>query len=169
MHPFNKLMQKKKMEGGKQMSPVEKQAKMNVVHEMRKMASDEMSAPLRGMKKVSVASNDPEGLKLGLDKAKQLVEGKDGMAHGGMVEDHAPGMEEDASNPEGPDMEDLEEDFGADLDHDNEEGESLEHAKAVLGGHDESGDSPMSSDEIDARIMELMKLKEHMKSGGMPR
>ncbi len=167
MHPFNKLMQKKKMEG-KEMSPVERQAKMNVVHEMRKMASDEMSEPLKNMKKVSVASNSPEGLKEGLDKAKQVVSGQ-GMAHGGLAESHAPGMEEDASNPGGPDMESLEEETGDDLDHDNEEGESLEHAQAVLGGHDEGHDSPMSPDEIDARIMELMKLKEHMKSGGMPR
>ena len=151
MHPFNKLMQKKKMEG-KMMSPIEQKAKMNVVKEMRKMASDEMSEPLK-LKKISVASNDKDGLKVGLDKAKQIIEGKE-LAHGGMAE-------------EAPEMEELEEDMGADLDHDNEEGEPMEHQEAVLG--EEPGSEDMSPEEIDERIMELMKMKEQMKSGGMPR
>lgn len=63
----------KKKKDGKEMSGMEKDAKMSVVHDMKKMAMDAMGDKLKGLKKVSVASNSPEGLQMGLDKAKELV------------------------------------------------------------------------------------------------
>lgn len=72
-----KMMKMKKMLGGKgKLSDVEKEAKMNVV----KALSDDMSSLLRdklkGLKKVTVASNSEEGLKEGLEKAEELLEKK---------------------------------------------------------------------------------------------
>lgn len=63
----------KKKKDGKEMSSMEKDAKMSVVHDMKKMAMDAMGDKLKGLKKVSVASDSPEGLKMGLEKAKELV------------------------------------------------------------------------------------------------
>lgn len=57
------------------MSDTEKQAKLGVVHRMRDMASDMMKSKLGGLKKISVASNDPRGLEMGLEKAHDLVSG----------------------------------------------------------------------------------------------
>lgn len=50
-------------------------AKMSILKEMRKMAMDDMGEGLKGgLKKVTVAAPDDQGLKQGLDKAEDLVE-----------------------------------------------------------------------------------------------
>lgn len=78
MEKFAKLLESKaKMQ--KPMSSPEKDAKMRAVHEMRKMASDEMVEPLKNLKKVTVASNDSQGLKSGLDKAKEMLSSGHGL------------------------------------------------------------------------------------------
>lgn len=158
MNKLQKMLDKKKM-GGHGLSDIERDAKMSVVDAMKEMANDEMSGRLNGLKKVSVASNSPEGLEKGLDKAKELVrKGPEASLHDS-------------------DMEDLEEDAHEDLDHDNEEGESPEHQEKVLGhlpeedhemapGEEESEYGHMSEDELDAKLQELMKLKA-MKSRGV--
>jgi len=72
MNPLHKLMAKKKMEG-KKLSPMEKKGKeetlQSLIDEMMGMDSDKV----KGLKKVTVASDSPEGLEKGLDKAKELV------------------------------------------------------------------------------------------------
>jgi hypothetical protein len=68
-----KLMEKKKMKGGK-LSDNEKSAKMSVVKDMQDMAKKAMSDSLPGMKKVTVASDSTEGLKEGLEKAEEVME-----------------------------------------------------------------------------------------------
>jgi hypothetical protein len=68
------LKKMKKMKGDEEMSPMEKEAKMGVLSGMKKEAGNEMLDKLNGMKKVSVASDSEEGLKAGLDKAKQLMD-----------------------------------------------------------------------------------------------
>ncbi len=65
---MKKILSKKR-----DLSPMEHSAKMDVVKQMRDMASEEMGGKLDGLKKVSVTSNSPEGLKKGLDKAKEIV------------------------------------------------------------------------------------------------
>lgn len=59
----------------KSLSPMDKKAKMSVLEEMKKQAMGMMGDNLKGVKKVSVASNSPEGLKEGLHKAQEIVEG----------------------------------------------------------------------------------------------
>ena len=55
------------------LSDHEKHAKMDVLGHLKDMATEAMGDKLGGMKKVSVASNSPEGLQHGLEKAKQIV------------------------------------------------------------------------------------------------
>lgn len=63
-----KMMAKKR-----DLSPSEKKAKMDAVHEMRGAASEMMGNKMDGLKKVSIMSNSKQGLAHGLDKAKQIV------------------------------------------------------------------------------------------------
>lgn len=143
MSKIHELLQKKAKEQSKPLGGPEKDAKLRAVKEMRKMASDEMSGPLKSLKKVTVASDSPQGLEHGLDKAKEIM-------HGG---------EQDEQDP---DMEHLEEETGEDLDHDNEEGEPAEHAEKVLGHEAEpehgDEDDDLSPEEIQAKIAELEAL-----------
>lgn len=69
MDKLMKLMEKK----GKKISPIEQRAKSDVLAKLRGEASDSMGEKLNGLKKVSVAAPDEEGLKAGLDKAKELL------------------------------------------------------------------------------------------------
>ena len=79
MNPkFIKLLEKKKAQG-KELSPVEVKAKSNVIEDlmsdMGEMGKDRLKS---GMKKVTVASDSKQGLEKGLDKAKEVIEGKVG-------------------------------------------------------------------------------------------
>lgn len=158
MSKFNKLIEKKKKEGHG-LSDVQRKAKMSVVDDMKNMANDEMNGRLSGLKKVSVASDSKSGLEKGLDKAKELV-------------GHVP-MPEDQSGPEDlhhADDEGLEEEFGKDLDHDMEQGESPEHIGKVFSKEMDAeqgalnSEEPMDADDIDAQIQHLLALKEKMKA-----
>lgn len=81
MKDLMKLMEKKKAEG-KEMSPLYKDSKMQKLQELKDEMSQMMKGDLSGdgMQKVQVASDNPEGLKAGLDKAKDLIDTKDGMS-----------------------------------------------------------------------------------------
>lgn len=63
-----KLMSKKK-----DLSDMESNAKMSAAQDLSDMAGEEMGNRLDGLKKVSIASDSPKGLELGLDKAKDLI------------------------------------------------------------------------------------------------
>jgi len=67
---FMEMMKKKK---GGEMSGIEKDAKSSVIQEMKKMAEDAMGDKMKGLKKVTVASNSPEGIEKGLEKAKEII------------------------------------------------------------------------------------------------
>jgi hypothetical protein len=58
----------------KKIDPIEKEAKLAAVKGMRKMAGDMMADDMKSMKKVTVAAPDTESLKLGLEKAEDVVE-----------------------------------------------------------------------------------------------
>jgi hypothetical protein len=145
MKDIKALMGKKKS-----LSPIETKAKTNVLESLKNSMQDLMGEKVSGLKKVTVASNDKEGLKAGLDKAKNLL-----------------------GNHESADVEGAEEDLGEDLDHDQEEGESEEHKAKVLGLSDEeespeeeASETPseeMSEDELDQKIQELLKKKAALK------
>lgn len=82
---IDKLM--KKMYKEDDSDSMKKEAKMSVLKELRKMASEMMGGDFKkgmdehmaGMQKVSVAAPDKEGLKKGLDKAEELLDKKEDM------------------------------------------------------------------------------------------
>jgi len=71
---LHKMMAKKR-----DLMPHEKKAKMDVVKDLRGVASDMLGDEMDGLKKVSVMSNSKEGLRAGLDKARHVM--SDGEEH----------------------------------------------------------------------------------------
>lgn len=69
----DKLM-KKLEKKGKKLNPTEKEAKMGVLKDLSSQAGSMLKDKLKGLKKVTVASDSPEGLKAGLEKAEELVD-----------------------------------------------------------------------------------------------
>lgn len=88
MKMFMKGKLMKKLGDKEDLDPLEKEAKMGVVKELSKQAGAALGDKIKPMKKVEVASDSPEGLKAGLEKAEEMVEGADEM------EDPAKGMVE---------------------------------------------------------------------------
>jgi|ERR1035437_1477312 hypothetical protein len=70
MDQMKRLKDKK---GMKKMHPIERNAKMDVIGHMRDMADDAMGNKLKGLNKVTVASDSPQGLRHGLNKANSLM------------------------------------------------------------------------------------------------
>lgn len=68
---IKELKEKKK---GKEMSPMEQKVKRSLAQEMGEEAKDVIRSQMKGLKKVTVAAQDKEGLEEGLDKAKEIVE-----------------------------------------------------------------------------------------------
>ena len=62
---------------GKSLDEKSIKAKMEVLKDLKAQAMDAMGDKLNGAKKVEVSSNSEEGLKSGLEKAKELLEGKE--------------------------------------------------------------------------------------------
>lgn len=56
------------------MSGMEQKAKLHVLNNLKDMASKAMGGQLKGLKKVTVASNTPEGLEFGLHRAMEDAE-----------------------------------------------------------------------------------------------
>lgn len=73
-YDLKKLMESKK---GAPMDPMKKDAKMSMLQALRGEMSGMMKEDLQkpGLKKVTVASDKPEGLAKGLDTAKELISG----------------------------------------------------------------------------------------------
>ncbi len=67
------LMEKKKAKG-EGMDDTYKSAKMGVLKDLHKHMSGLMGDDLKGLKKVTVAAPDSEGLEMGLSKAKDMLE-----------------------------------------------------------------------------------------------
>lgn len=155
---FQKLIDKKK-KAGHELSPVESAAKHSVLNDLKGMAGKAMSDKLQGLKKVSVASDSEEGLKHGLEKAHEIVSGK-------QMHD----METDTEGGE----QDLEDEQGATSDHfptnKETESEGLEsgHQDDMSGGSMEPGESKepehMSPEELDEHIAKLHELRKSKKS-----
>lgn len=59
----------------KSMSPNEKKAKMSVLKDLHGQSSNLLSDSLKGLKKVTVASDSKKGLEKGLDTAEELIGG----------------------------------------------------------------------------------------------
>ena len=123
------MFDKKKKGEGEEMHPAMKKAKMGVLKHLSDMASEAMGGKLHGLKKVTVASDSEEGLKEGMDKAKEIVEkGKiPGDSH--EIADMSDSEEHEAS--ESPAEEELEQ---------------------------ETGEEDLSPEEIEKKIAELKAL-----------
>jgi hypothetical protein len=133
MHPLHKLMAKKKSEG-KKLSGAEKKGKEDTLQSLIDDMMDMDSGKVKGLKKVTVASNSPKGLEKGLDKAKEIV-------------GEAPMSEEMMSDEEMPEGEEM-------MEEEMPEGESEESPE--MEAEDESLDT---EEEIEA---EIEKLKEKL-------
>lgn len=155
----DKLMKHLAKKGAKDLDPMEKDAKMGVIKELGRQAGSMMKDKIHPAMVAKVASDTPEGLKAGLDKAAGIA------SHvGNNVHEHDPEKL----------VESAEEELHADLDHDNEAGESPEHQEMVMGDHPESeqpDDAQMeaehgdkSPEELDHHIQMLTALK-HKKLG----
>lgn len=81
----------------KDMSKSEKSAKMDVLKGLSKEMGDLMGEKLKGLKKVTVASDSQEGLKHGLEKAEEILES--GLP---MAEEPSEEMESEEESPESP-------------------------------------------------------------------
>jgi hypothetical protein len=140
MEKFKKLLQSKK---AKPVSETEKSAKMDVLQDLKKHAMDMMGEKLHGLKKVTVASDSKEGIKKGLDKAKQIL-GKSSDEEEICPECEGEGCPacEIEESPE----------------HEASESSEEETSEHELG--EEPSDENMSEEELDAKIKELMKKKE---------
>lgn len=134
MDTLHKLMAKKKKD--KPLSDTAKEAKMSVVKDMQKMAADAMRDGLKGgLKKVSVASDSPEGLKKGLEKAEELVES--GLTGEEEMEEKEPG---------------------------EELAEAEEEVPSVTPEGEENLDEECSEEELDAKLAKLMELKKKLQA-----
>lgn len=156
-----KLM--KLMKGKKHgLSDTEKRAKMDVVKDLRSTAAEAMKDRIGGLKKVSVASDSEEGLKHGLDKAKEILGNPDqaladaeSPAHDHETEmaehstDEQPGMMYDGGEVAGDD----DSAPGDEQEHQNEDDEDVD-------GDDHAEEDEMSPEEIDEQIKRLMLVKQ---------
>lgn len=159
MKGMEKLLEKKKKDG-KELSGVEKDAKMSVIGHLRDLASSAMGDKLKSLNKVSVASDSDEGLKHGLAKAQEIVAG----GHGGMqhmVDDAEDG--EDRGNDlfsggETPEHE------SEDTPHaeGSEEEESEESPEEEASEEEPEDHDELSEDEIDQKLKELMAKKKRL-------
>ena len=95
-------MMKRFKDKKKEMSGSEKSAKMSVLKDLSSEMAGMMGDKLKGLKKVTVASDSKEGLKEGLSKAEDLLEGK--LPESSMV------SEEDSEESE-PEMEEASEEM----------------------------------------------------------
>jgi len=116
----------------KKLNDMEKKASSKVLGDLRSHAQKMMNDKMKGLKKVTVASDSKEGLSKGLETAEKILKGKSPLEE-----------ESEESEIETPELEENEE-------------EELE----------ESSDEPseMSEEEIDAKLKELMQLKESFKN-----
>jgi|ERR1035437_2497075 hypothetical protein len=161
----DKLMNKLKKNGAKDLDPLEKSAKMGVVKELSRQAGSMMGDKVHpGMGKVSVASNTKEGLHHGLQDADKFL------AHAGgpnSLAQHTgtsiPGKhgeegshEEEASEPHSEAL--AEGDVSpAEGSHESPIGQSEEELAAKH--------ADTSPEELDAHIQKLTALK-HKKMAG---
>lgn len=86
-----------KSKQGKDMDPTYKDAKLDVLKQIRDLAAGEMGEDVKGLKKVTVAAPDSEGLEKGLEKAKDIVDGETG---GDMADMEGMAAEGGALSPE---------------------------------------------------------------------
>lgn len=134
----------------KKLSEIEKKASSKVLGELRKHTQQMMNDKMKGLKKVTVASDSAEGLKKGLSKAEELIKGKmpkedDLLTPEEGELDKAHGLEEESEEEEASESPEME----------ASEDESMEE-------HEYDEEECKTPEEIDAKIKELLKKKAEM-------
>lgn len=125
----DKLMEKLKEK--KQMPSEYLDAKKNMLKELMRAMDEEIGEPIKKMKQVTVASPSKEGVKEGLEKAKEMLESSE---------------EENSESPEhemmeSPEHEKMEHDMGSSLKEIPEHDEEKEEPK------DEAAELELASDD----------------------
>lgn len=125
------------MEFGKKkgMSEVEKKAKLAALKGTRDWATDSLKGKLGGLKKVTVAADSKEGLEEGLETAQDVLEDAEECEECGT--EGCPACEESGLGEQ-------------------------EIAKQRGFGKQQKESEPMDEDALDAKIAELMKMKEKL-------
>jgi hypothetical protein len=157
MDKMKKMLEKKK---GHKLSDVERDAKMSVVNNMKDMASSMMGDHIKGLKKVTVASDSKEGLQSGLDKAKDLMDQYSEDGHSSM-DDNENAMEQKPEHEvhDSGDGETGKEDSPEDMDERQEESmESPEEEKAEEDSGEEDHED-MDDEELNKKLEHLMNIK----------
>lgn len=138
MHKFEKLLEKKMKDKKSHLDENSSKAKMSVLSNLKDDMAEMMKDRLHdGLKKVTVASDSPEGIKAGLDKAKQIV-GEMSPAKAEKEAHEAEEGEEEGAEHEAAESPEMEE---------------KEH---------EGDEEEMSEEELDAKIKKLMAKKAKM-------
>ena len=90
--------------GKSDMDPMRKNAKMDMLEELKRVMSSQIGSPLAGLKKVTVAAPDKAGMEMGLEKAKEMLgdAGSDKKSGDEMMDSS---KEESAESPEEEDAE----------------------------------------------------------------
>lgn len=104
-HKLEKLM-RKKAEKGDVLSKSHAKAKSGILKDLMDDMMGMEGEKVKGLKKVTVASNSPMGLKKGLEKAEDIVEQ---MPNGEEMPEGEEMSEEESSEEESPEMEVAEE------------------------------------------------------------
>lgn len=149
------------------LSPNEKNAKMDVLKDLRDSAAEAMGHKLDGLKKVSVMSNSSEGLKKGLHKAEEIVSKPEEEQMRDDAEapysDFKDALEEHAGENDSNDMGMSEggevEETPSDEEEEQPEQEMLEQAEE---GDDEFQGLDMH--EVNEKLQKLMELKKRMET-----
>lgn len=146
---FHKMLQKKR-----DMSPVEKHAKMSVLKDLKSAASEAAGDRLGHLKKVSVMSNSPEGLEEGLDKAKEMAPG---MHDGGLAEDqefsYSDGGQVESNDQENPFI----------TDSPNQMEEAMEEVDKADSRHEDPSAHEMHDEEGEFRGMDIGSIEDKIK------
>lgn len=143
MEHFKKLMEKKRQEGKGSMGDVEASARGSVLHDLIGSLDQDGMEKVKGLKKVTVASNDQTGLNEGLDKAKEIVNQGDksnpsGNEEEGQMKDDDAEEEYDDQDQEGPNHMPTEKEASSFGDQDPELGSPKNDEGTELPEHDES-------------------------------
>lgn len=105
MEHYKKLIQKKRQEGKGKMGDVEASARGSVLNDMIGALGQSDAKKVKGLKKVTVASNSTQGLAKGIDTAKELIERKEGeklQKHEGAMRPDSQEEEYDDQDAQGP-------------------------------------------------------------------
>lgn len=154
MEKFKALMAKKKQEGSK-VDPTDAAAHSSVLGDLMSSLDSHGSEKVKGLKKVTVASNSDEGMKSGLDKAKEIVGEGDKNVTGPDADDEK--LEDEAH--ESPEYEDDNESNSGDepVDHVSEAVASDKHSMHGFDGPDSTSHPDNSGTNLAKENEELKK------------